>query len=118
MSEKKHEDDLIIEKIIGIIEDEISSFDGISRLNSGGITTSIADTVLRREPLVHGIRVEKDDESYMISIRVNVYYGVNIPQLSYDIQTKLKKALSNEKISVKSINISVEGIDKAGVINE
>lgn len=119
MAEKKHDIDQLTEKrIINIIEKEIASYEGISSLSTGGLTTSIADTVLRRDPILHGIRLDKVDDSYSISIKVNVYYGVNIPQLSYDIQTSIKNALSDEDILLKSINISVEGIDKTGVPNE
>lgn len=119
MAEKKHDIDQITEKrIISIIENEIATFEGISSLASGGFTSSIADTVLRRDPAAHGIKLDKDDDSFMINIRVIVYYGVNIPQLSYDIQTNIKNALKNEDIMIKSINISVEGIDKTGVANE
>ena len=119
MADKKHDIDQLIEKkIASIIENEIASFDGISRLSSGSLTSNIADTVLRRDSPVHGIRIEKDDEEYLINIKIIVFYGVNIPQLSYDIQTKLKNAFNSENISIKSINISVEGIEKAGANNE
>ena len=116
MSEKKKEKDneLKLErKIVQIVHEHIMQFDGVSKL-VGGFTANITDTILGRESSVPGIWIDKNGDQYIIGIRINVKYGVNIPQLSYDIQTDLKNALTEPNVSIKSINISVVGIDRVG----
>ena len=42
-----------------------------------------------------------------------VYFGVNIPQLCYDIQSKVKRDIEEKTDqTVKAVNIRVEGLDK------
>ena len=42
-----------------------------------------------------------------------VYYGVNIPQLCYDIQTKVRKNIEETAgLEIKAVNIRVVGIDE------
>ncbi|MBQ6151391.1 MAG: Asp23/Gls24 family envelope stress response protein [Mogibacterium sp.] len=50
----------------------------------------------------------------MVNCEIIVYFGVNIPQLCYDIQTRIKNDIEKTAgIPVKAVNIRVEGIDKA-----
>ena len=43
---------------------------------------------------------------------VIVYFGVNIPQLCYDIQTRVKRIVEDASgEEVKAVNITVIGID-------
>ena len=102
-------------KIVRKIADSISELEGISKLVGGGFTENLTDTVLGRESFIPGIWIDKDKDKYVLGIRIKVYYGINIPQLSYDIQTRAKSSLSEEELEqIKSINISVEGIDREG----
>ena len=49
----------------------------------------------------------------MINLEIIVYFGVNIPQLCYDIQSKVRNDLeSNAGLNVRAVNIKVEGLDK------
>ena len=92
MADKKNA--MSFEKIILTkITDAISSLEGISRIIK--------------------VVIDKDKEQYVVDIKLKVYYGVNIPTLSYDIQTLGKNSLLEEELDlIKSINISVEGIDE------
>ncbi len=79
--------------IVQKITDAISSIEGISKIIKVGI--------------------EKEKDLYTVNAKLKVYYGVNIPTLSYDIQTLGKNSLLEEELElIKSINISVEGIDE------
>ena len=54
-----------------------------------------------------------DDEVITIQLEIIVYFGVNIPQLCYDIQTKVKRNIEAETgLEIKAINIRVVGIDE------
>ena len=79
------------------------------------ILTKITDAISSLEGISRIIKVviDKDKEQYVVDIKLKVYYGVNIPTLSYDIQTLGKNSLLEEELDlIKSINISVEGIDE------
>ena len=54
-----------------------------------------------------------EDELITINLDIIVYFGVNIPQLCYDIQTKVKNNIESETgLEIRAVNITVEGIDE------
>lgn len=119
MSDNHIDAEQTIEQIItDRVARELKSLKGISKLISGSFTDNIANTILGRESSVPGIWLDKNNDQFVIGIRIRVYYGINIPQLSYDIQSKIKQSLSEYQEVIKSINISVEGIDRAGEDDE
>ena len=98
--------------IIDLIERDIMSFDAVSRFPDLGLTDNI-QKAMGRDIQNPAIKVSEDDEGVTIGCEIIVYFGVNIPQLCYDIQTKVKKDIeSTTGISVNAVNIKVEGIDK------
>ena len=98
--------------IIDLIEQDIMSFDGVSRFPDFGITDNIQKAI-GRDIQNPGIKISDDDDGITINCEIIVYFGVNIPQLCYDIQTRVKKDIEeNAGVSVKAVNIRVEGIDK------
>lgn len=112
---KQHDNDIQQEKqIVQRIFDSIAPLEDISRLVGGDIADNITNTILGRESFIPGIWINRDKDQYVVGIRITVFYGVNIPQLCYDIQTRAKNALSEQIDMIKSINISVEGIDGQG----
>ena len=94
--------------LVKIIEDECLKFDGVSRLPRRGRKS-------RTGEYTHpSIKVNEDDGEYTINIEILVNYGVNIPQLCYDIQTGLIHSLMEHAgVVVKTVNIRVEGIDES-----
>jgi len=98
--------------IIDLIERDIISFEAVSRFPGFGLTDSI-QKAMGRDIQNPGIRLTDDDEGMTINCEIIVYFGVNIPQLCYDIQTKVKKDVEEATgKSVKAVNIRIEGIDK------
>lgn len=84
-------------KLVKLISDETMKFEGVGD----------------RAP---SVKLSEEDDEYIINLGILVNYGVNIPQLCYDIQTGLiHRMTENEGIAVKSVNIVIEGIfDKKG----
>ena len=98
--------------IIDLVEEDIMSFDSVSRFPDFGIADNI-QRAIGRDIQNPSIKVTEDDEGVTINCGIIVYFGVNIPQLCYDIQTKVKKDIeSTTGISVNAVNITVQGIDK------
>ncbi len=109
--------ELVIEDqvIADYVSDEVLKFDDVSRF-IGGITESFSKNILGREPVSSGIKIQREDDDVTINVSIIVYYGVNIPQLSYDIQIGVKNAIeSYTGLNVKAVNVAVEGIDRSKV---
>lgn len=101
------EDKLIVEKVIEVLD----SFEEVSRFSTRRIG-SLARNILRSDA-TEGIEISRDKNGTSIILRLIIYYGVNIPQLSYNIQMKLFSVLEKEaNIKVQEINIIVEGIER------
>ena len=97
--------------IYELIEKEVLSFPEVSRFPDASLTENI-QAVLGRDDINPGIRVSSDDELLTIQLEILVYFGVNIPQLCYDIQTRVKRIVEDASgEEVKAVNITVIGID-------
>ena len=98
--------------LIELIESEVLAFDEVSRFADASLTENI-QAVLGRDLPNPSIRITNDDDQITINIEIIVYYGVNIPQLCYDIQTKVRNNIREKSgMDIKAVNIRVEGIDK------
>ena len=98
--------------LIDLIEKDIIAFDAVSRFPDLGFSENIQKAIGMG---VHnpGIKISEDDGVLTINCEIIVYYGVNIPQLCYDIQSKVKRDIEEKTdLSVKAVNIRVEGLDK------
>ncbi len=51
-----------------------------------------------------------DDDKCVIDLYLMVDFGMAIPQLAWEIQTSLKKALSEINVDVEKIHNHVEGV--------
>ena len=113
MADNSNKNSILERNVARRISKELLSMSGVSSLAGDGITKAIANTVLRKKDSVKGIDVSIADEEIYVDLRINVYYGINIPQLSYDIQTKVKPIIEDmTNLKIKAINISVEGIEQ------
>ena len=100
-------------KFYELIEKEVLAFDDVSRFADATLTDNI-QAALGKDLISPGIKVsEDDDECITIQLDILVYFGVNIPQLCYDIQTKVKRNIESETgLEIKAVNIQVVGIDE------
>ena len=99
--------------LIDLIEKDICSFSGFSRFPGAGFTGNIQN-MLGSHSQNPAIKVSEEDEGLVINCEIIVYFGVNIPELCYDIQTKVKNDIeSTTGMQVRAVNIRVEGIDRA-----
>ena len=97
-------------KLFELIEKEVLSFNEVSRFADASLTENI-QAALGRELINPGIRITSDDDNLTIQLEIIVYFGVNIPQLCYDIQTDVKKNIESVTgLQIKAVNIEVIGI--------
>ena len=102
-----------IEDSTRINDDVLSTIAGIELAKIKGISAAgggITDFLSRKSPS-KGIKVEVNGEKVVFDIGIIVDYGVNIPDIAHEIQTKIRKAVSEMTGKfVSAINISVQGI--------
>lgn len=78
----------------------------------GRLTDSISETILGKESLSKGIKVNQTDEGIILDVNVMVEYGVKIPVVAWDIQRNVKDKLeSMTDRDVIAVNIYVQGVD-------
>lgn len=105
-------------KFIELIEKEVLSFEDVSRFADASLTENI-QAAFGRDLINPGIRVTQDENQITIALDIIVYFGVNIPQLCYDIQTRVKNNIEEATgLEIKAVNITVEGIDERKTDNQ
>lgn len=99
--------------LIEMIETQVLAFDKVSRFADASLTEKYTQAVLGRGAVPNpGIRITEEDDAVTINLELIVYYGTNIPQLCYDIQSKVKNNIEETAgIQIKAINIEIEGVD-------
>lgn len=114
MAENIKEEIKIDEALVSeCISKDVLTFEGVSRFSDNSIVDSITRSVQGKDVIARGIDITLSEEGLIIGIHIHVYYGVNIPQLSYDIQCKVKNDIEDRTgIDVQSVNISIDGIDR------
>ena len=59
-----------------------------------------------------GIKVEKENEKAKIDVNIIVEYGSRIPDVAFEIQTRVKKAVENMTgFKVEEVNVHVQGVN-------
>lgn len=110
--EKEHSEELKIdEEAIAIcVANATLETEGVHSL-SGGITRQIVNTLLKKGALSKGIKISKPDEALVIDIFVTVDYGVRIPDVSFNLQRKIKSDLKEETgLKPEAVNIHIQGV--------
>lgn len=106
MSNNQDVETIIIDTVLSVLD----RTEYVSRLSSS-ITRTLSMGLLGNDE-TDGIKIINDKKGIILNIHIIVYYGINIPQLSYDIQMNIQKELKEHDIKLQEINIIVEGIDR------
>lgn len=77
---------------------------------SGGIADSITEILGKKNPS-KGVKVEVGEKEAAIDLYVIVEYGVRIPDVSWQIQENVKKAVETMTgLNVVEVNIHIQGV--------
>jgi len=78
---------------------------GVVRMNSS--TTDHSN----HKNLTRGIKAELSGNLVTINLQIWVEYGFNIPDVAFQIQTAVKKAVEEmTRLAVNAVNVTVEGV--------
>lgn len=95
----------VVASIAGVAVSEVS---GVSSM-AGGITE-----IFGKKSLARGIKVEVGEKETKIDVSIIVEYGVRIPDVAFEIQNRVKKAVETMTgLNVSSVNIHIQGINIA-----
>jgi len=94
--------DDVIGAIAGI---ELGKIEGVHPVGGG-----IADYLGRKNPS-KGVKIDATDDHISIEVFLIVDYGVSIPDVAHEVQTRLRKVISDMTGKfVSAVNVSVQGI--------
>ncbi len=93
----------VVASIAGVAVSEVSGVYGMA----GGITE-----IFGKKGLTKGIKVEVGEKETKIDVNIIVEYGARIPDVAFEIQNRVKKAVETMTgLKVASVNIHIQGIN-------
>jgi uncharacterized alkaline shock family protein YloU len=97
----------VVAIIAGMAATEVPGVAGMS----GGIAGGIAEA-LGRKNLSKGVKVEVGEKEAAIDLYIIVEYGCRIPDVAWNIQEKVKKAVETMTgLNAVEINIHIQGVN-------
>ena len=100
--------DDVVAVIAGIAVSEVQGVFGMS----GGFAGGISEVLSGKKNLAKGIKVEVNDKTTKIDVNIIVEYGTRIPDVAFEIQSKVKKAVETMTgLSVTEVNVHVQGVN-------
>ncbi len=100
--------DEVVSVIAGIAASEVPGVSGMS----GGFAGGISEVFSGKKNLSKGIKVEVGDKEAKIDVNIIVEYGVRIPDVAFEIQNRVKKAVETMTgLKVLEVNVHVQGVN-------
>ena len=89
----------------------VSEVPGVSEM-AGGFAGGITEVLSGKKNLAKGIKVEVGEKDAKIDVNIIVEYGVRIPDVAFEIQTRVKKAVETMTgLNVLEVNVHVQGVN-------
>lgn len=99
--------DDVIAVIAGVAVAEVP---GVAEM-SGGFAGGISEVLSGKKNLSKGIKVESGEKETKIDVNIIVEYGTRIPDVAFEIQNRVKKAVENMTgLKVVEVNVHVQGV--------
>ena len=99
--------DDVVAIIAGKAASEVTGVYGMSGGFAGGFTE-----VFGKKNLSKGIKVDVGENTVKIDVNIIVEYGARIPDVAFEIQNRVKKAVeSMTGLNVMEVNVHVQGVN-------
>ena len=100
--------DDVVATIAGIAVAEVP---GVAEM-AGGFAGGITEVLSGKKNLAKGIKVEVGEKDTKIDVNIIVEYGVRIPDVAFEIQNRVKKAVETMTgLTVVEVNVHVQGVN-------
>ena len=102
----------IADEVVAVIAGKaVSEIQGVYEM-SGGFAGGISEVLSGKKNLAKGIKVVVTEKDAKIDVNIIVEYGVRIPEIAFEIQTKVKKAVETMTgLKVTEVNVHVQGVN-------
>lgn len=105
----------VIAVIAGVAVSEVQ---GVASM-SGGFAGGISEVLSGKKNLAKGIKVEAGEKEAKIDVNIIVEYGTRIPDVAFEIQNRVKKAVeSMTGLKVEEVNVNVQGVNTSTVVEK
>ena len=105
----------VIAVIAGVAVSEVQGVAGMS----GGFAGGISEVLSGKKNLAKGIKVEINEKTTKIDVNIIVEYGTRIPDVAFEIQNKVKKAVETMTgLTVSEVNVHVQGVNTSNALTE
>lgn len=106
--------DDVVAVIAGVAVSEVQ---GVANM-AGGFAGGITEVLSGKKNMAKGIKVDVGEKDTKIDVNIIVEYGTRIPDVAYEIQTKVKKAVETMTgLKVVEVNVHVQGVNISTVNN-
>ena len=101
----------IADDVVAIIAGKaVSEVSGVAGM-AGGFAGGITEVLSGKKNLSKGIKVEVTEKEAKIAVNIIVEYGVRIPDVAFEIQNRVKKAVeAMTGLNVSNVNVHVQGV--------
>ncbi len=108
----------IADDVIAIIAGvAVAEVPGVAEM-SGGFAGGISEVLSGKKNLSKGIKVESGEKETKIDVNIIVEYGTRIPDVAFEIQNRVKKAVENMTgLKVVEVNVHVQGVSTENMEN-
>ena len=77
----------------------------------GGLAGGISE-VFGKKTYTKGIKVDNGEKGLKIDVNIIVEYGARIPEVAFEIQSRVKKAVENMTgLTIEEVNVHVQGVN-------
>lgn len=98
----------VVAVIAGVAVSDVPGVAGMA----GGFAGGISEVFSGKKNLAKGIKVDVDNSEAKIDVNIIVEYGARIPDVAFDIQKRVKKAVEEMTgLKVEEVNVHVQGVD-------
>ena len=100
--------DDVVAVIAGVAVSEVPGVSGMA----GGFAGGISEVFSGKKNLAKGIKADIDEGKAKIDVNIIVEYGSRIPDVAFEIQNRVKKAVeSMTGLKVEEVNVHVQGVN-------
>ena len=134
MEEEKKDDEIVIvekvnenkdesqdigeESTVRISSDTVATYAGIAISEISGVYgmsgtfAGITEAISGKKNYAKGVKVEiTDNKIAKIDLNIIVEYGARIPEIAFEIKTKVKKSVETMTgLKVSSVNVNIQGV--------
>ena len=101
----------VVASIAGVAVSEVSGVYGMV----GGFVGGISEAFTGKKNITKGIKVELEGQEAKIDVNIIVEFGARIPDVAYEIQNRVKKAVEDMTgLKVAGISVHVQDVKIQG----